>query len=210
VTGNATATKGNTNGVYGLSASPNGSGVSGVSNASSGGAGVTGFANATSGAAIGVYGQSASTSGNGVNGNATATSGFTTGVTGTSASPGGVGVQGVNNSGGNGVAGFANATSGLNFGVLGVTASSGGVGVQGGNSSTGGFVALAGSSYEVWLTPLPPKTSSFRSTTRATASLRVISMSPASSPKAAARSRSTIRLIRQTSISPIRLWSLLT
>ena len=59
---------GYTAGVVGTSASPKGTGVSGVNNATTGGNGVAGIANATSGSPNGVYGQINATSGAGVNG----------------------------------------------------------------------------------------------------------------------------------------------
>jgi hypothetical protein len=89
VVGNATATSGNTNGVAGLDASPNGSGVNG-SNSS----GTCCFA-------AGVFGQAVG--GTGVLGSASATSGLNFGVQGISASSAGIGVQAGNTPTGEGV-----------------------------------------------------------------------------------------------------------
>jgi hypothetical protein len=64
VYGNATATSGNTSGVFGQSYSPNGNGVLGVNNAKTGfSPGVVGVTN--SGTSAGVYGYNATTSGHG-------------------------------------------------------------------------------------------------------------------------------------------------
>jgi hypothetical protein len=137
--GNAVATSGFVNGVFGLTSSTDGAGVGGTNNA-------------TTGFATGVTGNSASTNGNGVFGNATATSGYTNGVFGQTASPFGTGVFGVATSpngqaggvGGQtvnwvGVGGQATATSGSPaYGVWGDSLSTDGVGVAGYADATSG------------------------------------------------------------------------
>ncbi|MEM2125734.1 MAG: hypothetical protein QXQ53_04985, partial [Candidatus Methanosuratincola sp.] len=115
VSGEATATSGQTFGVYGQSNSTSGAGVVGYAAATSGqtfgmfgqsnstsGAGVAGFATATSGISGGVYGEAHSSDGRGVVGYAAATSGFTYGVLGRSDSTSGYGVFGVKPAGGSG------------------------------------------------------------------------------------------------------------
>ena len=86
------------NGVYGQTVSPEGNGVNGVNNAASGGNGVQGISNATLGGA-GVWGQSTSPTGSGVAGINSSTSGYGNGVYGQSNSPAGYGVYGANNAG---------------------------------------------------------------------------------------------------------------
>jgi hypothetical protein len=113
VAGYADATSGNTNGVYGQSASTGGNGVSGNAIATTGGAngvygstfttgfgaGVSGAAWATTGTAFGVFGQTSSTNGQGVFGHASATSGSPAGVVGFVESPNAVAGQFVAHSG---------------------------------------------------------------------------------------------------------------
>ncbi len=164
--GRNTATSGFTFGVWGQSASPDGTGVLGWATATSGltygvwgqsdslsGRGVYGWATATSGSAYGVLGQSASTSGTGVYGVVTATTGTNYGVLGQSASTSGRGVFGYatatsgftygvigrsNSTSGMGVLGWATATSGSAYGVLGQSASTSGRGVYGEATATSG------------------------------------------------------------------------
>ncbi len=132
----------------GLSATSNGTGVSGVSKAATGsssgvygqsasttGSGVSGNATAVSGYANGVNGQSASTSGAGVSGNATAVSGYANGVYGQSAS-----------TMGSGVVGIATSTSNSTVGVYG---SGNGTGVYG-NSANGVGLGGMGATLGVW------------------------------------------------------------
>ena len=128
VFGHASATVGNTYGVYGTSASAvgvgvygeatsefgYGDGVYGVSN-SFNGRGVVGIATAPSTVTWGVYGQIESTVGFGVEGRATASSGTTYGVGGDSESATGTGVLG-----------RASSASGQNIGVQGISHSSAG------------------------------------------------------------------------------------
>lgn len=126
LSGTATAANGFTNGVYGQSASVNGTGVFGQS---VNWVGVGGMATATSGGpAYGVWGDSLSTSGVGVAGFADAASGFTSGVYGNSAS-----------TSGNGVSGYAIATSGTTTGVFGGSASTSGSGVDGSAAASSGY-----------------------------------------------------------------------
>jgi hypothetical protein len=156
VAGIANALSGFNSGVFGSTASSNGTGVFGTSVQW---VGVGGQATATSGGpAFGVWGDSLSTGGTGVAGFEDATSGFTNGVSGQSVSPDGNGVVGFNNSssGGNGVAGVAGATSGYTSGVFGQSASSNGQGVLGvsnavdGGSGVNGFAAgTTGNAYGV-------------------------------------------------------------
>ncbi|BCW94634.1 MAG: hypothetical protein WHS44_11220 [Fimbriimonadales bacterium] len=140
VYGHHTATSGFTYGVYGLSDSPNGTGVFGGATATTGatygvyglsaspsGAGVYGWATTTSGSSLGVYGRSDSPEGRGVFGWTTATSGFTYGVFGQSRSPEG-----------RGVFGWATATSGSSLGVYGRSDSPEGAGVYGWATATSG------------------------------------------------------------------------
>jgi len=130
VFGLATATTGNTNGVWGRSLSPDGAGVRGEATATSGvnsgvfgvslsasGRGVYGGAYATTGTNFGVYGESLSPNGRGVYGRALAASGTNFGVYGESRSPDGRAVYGL-----------ASATSGWNFGVAGESRSPSGLG----------------------------------------------------------------------------------
>jgi len=116
VFGNATATTGNGTGVYGQTSSPGAAGVVGVANV--GGAGL---------APTGVQGFSSDPGGYGVGGGASAVSGSATGVIGASASTNGTGV-----------AGFATATSGPTYGVTGSVSSPSGGGVLGQNSANAG------------------------------------------------------------------------
>jgi hypothetical protein len=157
----ATATTGDTTGVWGQSNSTTGKGV-------------YGWANSPSGATAGVYGVSSSYSGRGVIGWATATGGPNTGVFGqaggeegtgvfgwaTSAGPwdANVGVSGQSDGGdgARGVVGVATRTQGDTIGVLGESYSNFGVGVRGyskgqvgvhGECESNGCVAVHG---EVW------------------------------------------------------------
>jgi len=140
VEGYASATSGNTIGVYGAAASATGVGVQGENSATTGladgvlgvtnsttGNGVQGDSVATTGAAIGVDGIAHSTSGIGVQGHSFATSGSTVGVNGISESDTGIGTQGV-----------VNTTSGTAIGVYGSSVSATGFGVEGYNSATTG------------------------------------------------------------------------
>ena len=133
VYGAASATSGETYGIYGRSVSSEGYGVYGeatatygssygvygISNSTSG-HGVCGEATTLSGTTVGVIGTSNSTSGRGVYGGTTATSGITTGVYGASLS-----------TSGRGVAGYAGASSGVTYGVYGESHSGYGRGVYG-------------------------------------------------------------------------------
>jgi hypothetical protein len=163
ISGISTSTSGQLAGVFGQSASVNGTGTAGFNNATSGGYGGYFLSNATSGISSGVYGQTAST-GNpsaGVTGYEAATTGTVFGVTGSTASVGqysaGVngyqlattgqvyGVNGSANSTSNGAAGvngFEGATTGQVSGVNGSTNSTtnGAVGVSGFEGSTTGAV----------------------------------------------------------------------
>jgi hypothetical protein len=145
VYGYASATSGETYGVYGESDSNTGIGVYGKTGAGTGvtwlnvgvwgdtdsgrgvvgssrnGTGVAGYAIATSGENYGIFGQSASTSGRGVYGYASATSGTTYGVYGKSLSSDGYGVYGTAPT--TGTVGIATATSGETYGVYGETRS---------------------------------------------------------------------------------------
>lgn len=126
------------NGVFGESASPTGSGISGESTAASGGNGVYGHAASPAGVGVsgsntdptggtGVYGQTASAGyGAGVSGAAIANSGNAVGVFGSSNSPNGIAISGA-----------ANASTGQSFGVLGSTFSDEGVGVIGNRPNPG-------------------------------------------------------------------------
>ncbi|MEJ5250286.1 MAG: hypothetical protein HPY54_04025 [Chthonomonadetes bacterium] len=136
------------NGVWGQSASTEGTGVFGLVTSSTGhtfgllgqsdstsGTGVLGLATAAGGITYGVIGQSNSDSGIGVFGYAIATTGGTTGLYGQSDS-----------SSGRGVVGYATATGGITYGVLGITSSSASaaVGVYGTAPSGGAGYALYG------------------------------------------------------------------
>jgi hypothetical protein len=126
--GNADATSGTASGVYGVSASTTGFGVSG-------------FATATTGQTYGVFGGSSSPSGYGVsgvnsavggfavNGNEIATSGFSTGVVGQSHSSGGAGVFGINGSSAGGVGLQADIESTDGTGAAGLFFAHGGAGL---------------------------------------------------------------------------------
>ena len=155
VYGQATAASGQTTGVYGTTASVNGTGVAGEALADSGdGMGVKGITNSASGTGVygwapdtagsdgrpygvygysgagyGVYGYSmaASTNGKGLCGVAGATSGTTYGVWGESYS-----------TNGRGVLGYAKATSGDTRGVWGLSDSTIGTGVYGSAGATSG------------------------------------------------------------------------
>jgi len=130
-----TATSGLAEGVFGSSASTNGTGVYGYAGATSGfaygvqgasastaGTGVYGLASASTGTTYGVYGRSDSTAGTGVAGVSTATTGDTAGVWGQIASSGTYARA---------VVGWATKTTGTNYGVWGESESSGGTGVYG-------------------------------------------------------------------------------
>ncbi len=104
LTGSATGTSGLQYGVFGQSASTNGTGVEG-------------FAYATNGTSTGVYGESTSTNGTGVFGVGSAVSGVPVGVYGEADAPLGIGVYG-----------FGAATIGEPVGVYGVVASATGYG----------------------------------------------------------------------------------
>jgi hypothetical protein len=149
VFGNCPAPPGCTNGVFGQTASPGGTGVHGSNNASTGfNSGVSGFSASANG--TGVFGSSVQWVG--VGGQATAPSGGPAyGVWGDSLSTDGVGVAafadapsgpatGVyaqsSSTGGSAVAGFALATSGNTTGVGGQSSSPDGNGVVGVNNST--------------------------------------------------------------------------
>lgn len=124
------ATIGVTYGVYGRSASTNGTGV-------------YGHADATSGDTCGVYGQSDSTSGTGVFGVAQASRGYNYGVVGMSFSISGTGVYGT--AAYRGVWGCASGTSGINYGVYGQSDSPQGYGVF----SAGSFAATGTKSFQI-------------------------------------------------------------
>jgi len=145
VQGNATATTDQGVGVWGESASPEGTGV-------------YGRAIATSGGATGVSGETASPDGTGVSGSSTSLDGGT-GVHGESAAAGGVGVFGTatntsdNGAGvfgiteateGTGVRGRADATSGATYGVYGETFSPDGTAVYGDSQAATGGTGVAG------------------------------------------------------------------
>jgi len=139
--GNATATTSYASGVFGLSASPQGAGISGQTNNTSG-TGVLGVAAPSSGPNTGVYAYTNSGGGTGltaVNAGlggsgglglyavAYAPSGYTSGVTGENFS-----------TQGNGLAGYANATTGNTNGVFGSSASTSGIGLSGSATATTG------------------------------------------------------------------------
>jgi len=140
VFGNAITTSGFSNGVFGQTASPDGSGVNGNNNATTGFArGVNGFSASPNGTAVfgndpaggsGVFGLS-----EGPNGTGTIGSGSATGVFGSADGPSGFtnGVFGQSfSTSGTGVGGFANAISGFTSGVSGdASASPNGTGVFG-------------------------------------------------------------------------------
>jgi hypothetical protein len=134
------ANGGNVIGVYGVSSSTTGRGVSGLAAAASGinygvrgqsdsneGTGVAGYAGAGTGATRGVYGESDSVNGHGVSGTATAISGLNHGVRGQT-----------NSTQGRAVAGYAVALSGSTYGVYGHSSSPDGRGVYGSNNNANG------------------------------------------------------------------------
>jgi trimeric autotransporter adhesin len=131
----ASAPKGGTSGVVGISSDPGGNGVFGISKATSGGIGTIGRSSASSGHSIGVLGRAVSTTDGaaGVAGSEPATSGQVFGVTGTTNST---------TNGASGVNGFDLATSGQVWGVGGGTYSTtgGAAGVQGYEYATSGAV----------------------------------------------------------------------
>jgi len=141
IIGHATATTGDSRGVYGRSDAPDGRGVQGYASNTTGSAfGVAGFTNSndaagvygsafsSTGAAYGVEGYSGSSQGTGVYGYAGTSSGTTYGVQGRSASTSGTGVQGE-----------ASASSGATNGVTGRSFSTSGSGVFGTASATSGY-----------------------------------------------------------------------
>jgi hypothetical protein len=130
----ATATTGETYGLWAVQVSYGGSAVRGQATGSSGsGDGVSGQCTATTGYTYGVYGSSSSINGTGVYGTASAGEGTTYGVYGSSSSTDGYGVQGE-----------ATATTGTVYGVRGVTYSIDGAAVW------GDCQAFSGSTYGVW------------------------------------------------------------
>jgi hypothetical protein len=141
IIGHATATTGDSRGVYGRSDAPDGRGVQGYASNTTGSAfGVAGFTNSnnaagvygsatsSTGAAYGVEGYTGSTQGTGVYGYAGTSSGTTYGVQGRSSSTSGTGVQGE-----------ATASSGATEGVTGRSSSTSGTGVFGTASATSGY-----------------------------------------------------------------------
>jgi len=149
IIGHATATTGDSRGVYGRSDAPDGRGVQGYASNTTGSAfGVAGFTNSndaagvygsafsSTGAAYGVEGYSGSSQGTGVYGYAGTSSGTTYGVQGRSASSQGTGVYG-----------FSSAPTGPTSGVEGRSSSPDGVGVFGSSdATTGGAWGIFGSS----------------------------------------------------------------
>jgi hypothetical protein len=144
LTGSSTATSGIQYGVFGQTASANGTGVEG-------------FAYATIGNSIGVYGESTAPSGTGVYGLGSALTGLPAGVYGESDAPQGIGVQGYvadstgPNSGvygesistnGNGVTGLASSLAGAPVGVYGKSMAFLGIGVYGLGAATNGGVPV--------------------------------------------------------------------
>lgn len=125
--GTSTSATGQTNGVYGTSASSTGNGVQG-------------FASSTTGVNFGVTGRSSSSSGRGVYGGATSGTGTTFGGFFESDSTSGLGVYGLVNSNTGlvyGVQGFSTSSSGR--GVAGFSASNiSGIGVRGQANGVGG------------------------------------------------------------------------
>lgn len=148
--GLATASSGQTAGVYGLSDSTAGNGVIGFTSALTGdtigvwgfndstaGRGVMGWARALTGETLGVWGQSLSNTGRGVYGDAKALTGETYGVYGKSLS-----------SSGRGVYGLASATSGTTVGVYGQNSSTAGYGVYGvATTTSGNTYGVSGASF---------------------------------------------------------------
>jgi len=146
VYGLASASSGQTYGVYGKSDSTSGVGLYGYASASSGGTqGVVGWSNSTSGVGVwggtsassgetwGVYGQSSSTSGRGIAGHASALSGTTYGVRGRSDSHDGYG--GYFYSEGDGV--YGEASGSYRYGIWGKSVQS--IGVYGDTDVSGGY-----------------------------------------------------------------------
>jgi hypothetical protein len=164
VLGSASATSGETVGVWGQTFAPSGIGVLGSATAVTGlafgvqgtstspqGRGVSGLNFATTGAAPGVFGFTTSISGAGVHGRANPASGQAYGVRGESFSPDGVGVGGSGPWGvygtsttGIGVYGEASDAVAVNYGLYGVTSSTSGYAVA------GIAAASSGTNYGVW------------------------------------------------------------
>jgi hypothetical protein len=133
VVGNNYATTGSTNGVLGLSASPDGTAVAGLESA-------------TTGTAIGGYFRTASSAGTALIGSATATTGTAIGIFGETEAPGSyaiLGAQRATTDSGAGVNGYTESTTG-GAGVIGeAKATSGGAaGVYASTLSPDGIVAL--------------------------------------------------------------------
>jgi hypothetical protein len=133
VVGNNSATTGSTNGVLGLSASPDGTAVAGLESA-------------TTGTAIGGYFRTASSAGTALIGSATATTGTAIGIFGETEAPGSyaiLGAQRATTDSGAGVNGYTESTTG-GAGVIGeAKATSGGAaGVYASTLSPDGIVAL--------------------------------------------------------------------
>jgi hypothetical protein len=151
VYGYASATSGNTYGVFGQTNSTDGRGVFGRSLTGGGEtAGVYGFANSLDGYGVygeapnyGLYGYASSTLGHGVYGE-----GDRYGVYGLSGAASGTtyGMYGqADSTSGTGVFGYTSSTSGYTFGVYGEVESSNGRGVRGRNTATsGGGVGVSG------------------------------------------------------------------
>jgi hypothetical protein len=141
IRGKATASNGATFGVYGESASPNGSGIYGVAPS----IGIKGDATSSSGNTYGVYGAAMSPSGSGIFGGNTSATGDAIGVYGLSNSSAGRGVYGEGYygmygfsliSGGRGV--YGSAVAGATYGVYGRSSAAAGYGVYGAASSESG------------------------------------------------------------------------
>jgi hypothetical protein len=133
IVGNNFSTTGSTNGVLGLSASPDGTAVAGL-------------ASATTGTAIGGYFRTASSTGTALIGSATSTTGTAIGIFGETSAPGSyaiLGAQHATTDSGAGVNGYTDSTSG-GAGVIGeAKATSGGAaGVYASTLSPDGIVAL--------------------------------------------------------------------
>jgi hypothetical protein len=144
LTGSASAASGLQYGVFGQSASPNGTGVEG-------------FAFASNGTTTGVYGESTSPDGTGVYGLGSARSGVPAGVYGESDAPAGIGVQGFAadatgsstgvygesvSTNGSGVFGLGSALFGVPVGVYGKSLAPLGIGVYGLGAATNGGIPV--------------------------------------------------------------------
>ncbi len=157
VWGEARSTTGETYGVYGQSASPDGYGVFGIGPET----GVRGEASGTGPSwNYGVYGSTPTTQGHGVYGIATSTTGTAKGVFGITHAADGFGVHGLalattgnssgvegqsNSSDGIGVLGTATSTTGATMGVLGISSSPDGIGIWGtANTLSGANVGVQG------------------------------------------------------------------